>query len=69
MAILDDVCASQHGQKAGADQNLKGIVWPIKFVHVKYHDNTMSIHPQKSYCSYNCENTAVWRGGGVGFLL
>ena len=24
MAILDDVCASQHGQKAGADQNLKG---------------------------------------------
>ena len=21
---LDDVCASQHGQKAGADQNLKG---------------------------------------------
>jgi hypothetical protein len=24
LAILDDVCASQHGQKAGADQNLKG---------------------------------------------
>ena len=24
MSILDDVCASQHGQKAGADQNLKG---------------------------------------------
>ena len=24
MTILDDVCASQHGQKAGADQNLKG---------------------------------------------
>ena len=57
MAILDDVCASQHGVKAGADQNLKGKLRENCQSHKFFEDRSQGfcIHHYAGVVRYNVE--------------
>ena len=57
MAILDDVCASQHGVKAGADQNLKGKLRENCQSHKFFEDSSQGfcIHHYAGVVRYNVE--------------
>jgi len=57
MAVLDDVCASQHGQKAGADQNLKGKLADNQRQNKYFEDWGMgfAIHHYAGIVRYNVE--------------
>lgn len=56
MAILDDVCASQHAVKEGADQNLQKKLAPCQ--QTKYFDGTSDgfrIHHYAGVVNYNVD--------------